>query len=111
MLRASDLLRGVAVDGEEHAALFDASFVALRFVLGYTQSHEGANQTADRAADSEASQTGHDRARCDERTDSGNRENADPGQQAQRSSDRSAGGNSGGGTFRRFRILLVREVP
>ena len=80
MFRARDLLGSVAMNRQKNATFFDAPLVSLRFVLGDAHAHEGANQTADGAADAEAGESGHDRTGRNERTESGNRENADPGQ-------------------------------
>ena len=98
------------MNGKQNAARFDVSFVALGFVLGDAHPDECANQTADSAADSQAGQSAHDRACRNKRTDPRNRKSADPGQQAQSSTDHSAGRNSGGGSLRRFCILLMGEI-
>ena len=86
------------------------SFVPLGFVLGDAHPDEGANQTTDSAADPEAGKSAHDRTSRNERTESGNRKSADPGQQAQGSADHPAGRNAGRGALRRFCILLMGKV-
>ena len=85
-------------------------FVSLRLVLWNAHPNERANQTADRAAHSEAGKSGHNRTGCNKRTDSGNRKSADPSQQAKSSTNRSTCSNAGSGTFWRLCILLMSKI-
>ena len=63
-----DLVRRVAVNGEQNSAFSDVYFVALGFVLGDAHTYQGTDETTDSAADSEASKSTHDRAGRYERT-------------------------------------------
>src|ERR1019366_1025220 len=57
----------------------------LRFVFRDSHPNERANNTADCAAGSEGSKSGYDRTGRNQRTNSGNCKNTDPGQQSQSS--------------------------
>src|SRR5580692_668478 len=80
VLGALDLIRSVAVDGKQDAAVLDASFVALGFVFRNTHSDQSAGETTDRAADAETCERRHDRASRDERAYAGNCKRANSGE-------------------------------
>jgi len=64
------------MNGKQDAALIQTSFVTLGFVLRNAQTNQRTGDTTDSGTDSHPCQRGHNRARCDERTDSRNRESA-----------------------------------
>lgn len=98
------------MNGKQNSAFFDVPLVSLRFILWNAHPNECADQAADRAADSEARKSAHNGTGRNKRANSGNRQSADPSQQAKSSTNRTAGGNSGSGTFWRPCILLMSKI-
>ena len=83
------------MDRNQDAAVFDAAFVTLGFILRNAHADQRADEAARRAADTEPGQRAHDRTRRDERSKAGDGERADAGKQAQRSAHYSARGRAG----------------
>src|SRR5512140_3981691 len=82
-LGAVDLLGGIAVSGQEHAAVFDPSLVPFRLVFGNPHADEGAHDAADGSSHAETRQRAHDRTRGNQRSDARNREGTDTGEQTE----------------------------
>src|SRR5262245_42194674 len=98
------------MNGEQDAALFHASFVALRFILRYAHSHEGSDYTANRAAGARASESSNDRTGGDKRSNAGDRKSTYSCQPAQCSTRDRSCACAGGCAFWRLRVFLVGKV-
>src|ERR1700684_926945 len=59
-LRSLDLVRGVTVDGKQNAALLQASFVTLRFILRDSQADQRTGDSANCSSYSDPGESRHD---------------------------------------------------
>src|SRR5487761_293529 len=65
LLAPFDPVRVVAMDGHENSALFHATLIALGFVFRNAHTHRGSDEAADRAARTNAGQSGQNRTSGD----------------------------------------------
>jgi hypothetical protein len=106
LFSAVNLSRALAMNRDENAAVIEAALVALGFVLRDAHANERTDEATDGTADAEASERTHDRTCGDERTDTGDGECAETGEEPEGSAKGPAAENSGCGAFGRLGILL-----
>src|SRR3984893_910643 len=91
-----------AVYRQENAALLNAPFVTLRFVLGNAHADQRAGNSANGPAHTHAGECRHDWSRRYERSDAGNWQPANAGPQAERTAKNRARAPARGSPFRSF---------
>src|ERR1022692_3387914 len=104
------VVRGVTMYRQQNTALFDSAFVPLGLILRHAHTDECADQSADRAANSQAGQGSHNRAGRNERTEARNRQCADTDQQSQGAAHYAPGSHASGRSLGRLRVLLMSEL-
>src|SRR5271154_753265 len=108
---AFDRFRAVAVHGQQDAALLYASFIALGLIFRDAEADQRAGESANGAADTDASQGSHNRASRDEWTDARYGQRANSSQQTQRAAQDRAGACSSCRTFRCFCRFFSPNLP
>src|ERR1700761_2334832 len=109
-LGSADLRRRVAVNGKQSSAVLHSSLVPLRLILRNAHANQGPDEAAHSTTHTKSGQSGHNRSSSDKRAHSGNREGSHPCQHPQRAANDAASSNAGGSSFRRLRLLNVREL-
>src|ERR1035437_2631774 len=79
LLRPFDFCGVLGVDRDEEVARLDLALIAFGFDLGDAQADQPAGDAARSRTDGGTAQSGDDRTRGDERTDSRNGQGANPG--------------------------------
>src|SRR4051794_32238851 len=95
---------------EQNAASPNAPFVTFRFVFGNAQAYERSHYPADRSPHAYATKQTHDRTGRDERSNTGNRQGANAGEPAERSTYDSSRTSARDSTFGSFGVLLVSKI-
>lgn len=90
--------------------MFYAALVPFCFIFRNAQSDQGASQSTQGASRPRSSKSRHHRAGRNERPYPRNCQRADSCQPSERSAQDRARSGTGRGSFRSFRVLLVREI-
>src|ERR1039457_1323018 len=86
------------------------SFIPLVLILRHAHTDECADQSADRAANSQAGQGSHNRTGRNERTEARNRQCADTDQQSQGAAHYAPGSHASRSALGRLRALLMSDL-
>ncbi len=100
----------MGVDGEKDAAVFDAAFIALGFVLRNSHADESSGNAADGSADARARECRHDGTCGNERPKARDGNGADTQQPSHGAAENCAGAGASGRAFRSLRVFLVGKV-
>jgi hypothetical protein len=91
-------------------SLFDAAFVALGLVFGYTHTNQSTCYPTDRPTHTHSRQASHDGAGGDKKPYAGNRQRPDPGEHPERTTDDRSSSGTRRCSFRRLGSFLMGEV-
>src|ERR1700747_64633 len=97
------------MDRQQNAAVLDATFIPLCFVLWNSEPDERADKAADSTADAETCECPHDGACCNERTNARNGQRAKASHQSKCPANCTTHAYARGRALRRLGVLLRGE--